>query len=166
MIVGLAQVVVDQELLVWTVWFRIFFVRNALIMGRMRSQNANRWWWISWIMLSVFFAAAAVTLGIAAPAWLGKVHKASGGLAFLVSLPVAAACLWVLGLHSTDTRVILHSLLGCLFYGAFVTKVLVLHSKRLPGWALPVVAGVLFTAVVGTGLTSAVWWLTTHGIPV
>lgn len=127
--------------------------------------------WLT-VAVLVFAAIQLVTalwmygkLGIASPPRLGKVHKASGGLAFLTSLPVAAACLWVLGLHSTDPRVVLHGLLGCLFYGAFVAKVLVLHSKRLPGWALPVVAGVLFTAVVGAALTSAVWWLTTHGIP-
>jgi uncharacterized protein DUF6529 len=104
-------------------------------------------------------------LGIASPSWLGKAHKASGGLAVLATLPVASACLYVLGYHSTDTRVVLHGLFGCLFYGAFVSKVLVLHSKRLPGWALPVVAGVLFTALVGAGLTSAIWWLTVHGVP-
>jgi Family of unknown function (DUF6529) len=104
-------------------------------------------------------------LGLPSPSWLGKLHKASGGAAFVVSLPVAAACLWGLGLRHTDTRVLVHGLFGCAFYGAFVAKVLVLHSKRLPGWALPVVAGVLFTALVGAGLTSAVWYLNTIGMP-
>ncbi len=127
--------------------------------------------WLT-VAVLVFAAIQLVTalwmygkLGIASPSWLGKVHKVSGGLAFLTSLPVAGACLWVLGLHSADTRVVLHGLLGCLFYGAFVSKILVLHSKRLPGWALPIVAGTVFTALVGAGLSSAVWWLVTHGIP-
>jgi hypothetical protein len=55
--------------------------------------------------------------------------------------------------------------LGCAFYGAFAAKVLVLNSKRLPAWALPVVAGLLLTAVVGAGLTSAVWYFATIGTP-
>ena len=43
----------------------------------------------------------------------------------------------------------LHSLLGCLFYGAFATKVLVVRANGLPGWALPVVGGVVLTTLVG-----------------
>ena len=35
-------------------------------------------------------------------------------------------------------RVAVHSLAGCFLYGAFVAKVLLVHSRRLPGWALPV----------------------------
>jgi hypothetical protein len=104
-------------------------------------------------------------LGVKAPSWIGGAHRASGALAVLVSLPVAANCLWALGLESTSGRVLAHALLGCAFYGAFVAKVLVLHGKRLPNWALPVVAGLLFAAIVGVGLTSAIWWLTTQGIP-
>jgi hypothetical protein len=94
------------------------------------------------------------------PPWLAKAHKASGGLAVLVSLPVAYHCLWALGFQSTDTRVLVHSLFGCVFYGAFVAKVLSLHTKRLPGWTLPVLGGLTFAALVTVWLTSALWYLT------
>ncbi len=104
-------------------------------------------------------------LGVRPASWAGRLHKTTGTLAFLVSLPVAVNCLWVLGLQSYDARVLAHGIFGCAFYGAFVAKVLTLHSRRLPGWALPVVAGLLLAAVVGVGVTSAVWYLSTRGLP-
>jgi hypothetical protein len=55
--------------------------------------------------------------------------------------------------------------LGCAFYGAFAAKVIVVRSKRLPGWALPVVGGLLLTTVVGAGLTSAIWYFAAIGAP-
>jgi hypothetical protein len=100
-----------------------------------------------------------------APAWIGPLHRTSGIIAFLLTLPVAFHCLWSLGFQSIDGRVLAHSLLGCVFYGAFVAKILTLHSKRLPGWALPWAGGLLFTALVAVGLTSAGWYFVTIGIP-
>jgi len=99
------------------------------------------------------------------PSWLGDLHRLSGTLAFLVSLPVAYHCLWSLGFQSGDTRVLAHSLLGCAFYGAFVAKVLVVRSSGLPGWALPVVGGLTFTVLVGVWLTSSLWFFTTVDFP-
>ena len=94
------------------------------------------------------------------PRWLAKAHKASGALAVLVSLPVAYHCLWALGFQTTDTRVLVHSVVGCAFYGAFVAKVLSLHTRRLPGWTLPVLGGLTFAAIVVVWLTSAFWYMT------
>jgi hypothetical protein len=104
-------------------------------------------------------------LGVRAPSWVGPLHRVTGTIAFLVTLPVAFHCLWALGFQATDTRVLVHSLLGCTFYGAFVAKLLTLHSKRVPDWALPWVAGLLFSALTGVGLTSAVWYFATIGVP-
>ena len=64
-----------------------------------------------------------------APPWAGTAHRISGRLAFIVSLPVAYHCLWSLGFQDTDTRVLLHSLLGCCFYGAFAAKVTVVNKE-------------------------------------
>jgi hypothetical protein len=106
-------------------------------------------------------------LGIRAPAWLGGLHRSTGVIAVLLTLPVAFHCLWSLGLNFTniEARVLAHALFGCVFYGAFVAKLLTLHSKRVPGWALPWVGGLLFTALVGAGLTSAVWYFSSVGVP-
>ena len=100
-----------------------------------------------------------------APPWAGTAHRISGRLAFIVSLPVAYHCLWSLGFQDTDTRVLLHSLLGCSFYGAFAAKVTIVNSKGLPGLALPVAGGVLFAVLVGVWLTSALWFIDNGGWP-
>jgi uncharacterized protein DUF6529 len=104
-------------------------------------------------------------LGLTAPRWAGGLHRVTGAVAFLLTVPVALQCLWVLGFETYSPRVIAHGLLGCIFYGAFVAKVLTLHSKRMPNWAVPWVGGILFTALVGVTTTSAIWYLATTGVP-
>jgi Family of unknown function (DUF6529) len=99
------------------------------------------------------------------PAWLGSLHRISGRLAFLLSLPVAYHCLYQLAFQDTTTRVLAHSLLGCLFYGAFAVKVVVVRSHSLPGIALPLAGGALFTILVATWLTSGLWFISNNGFP-
>jgi hypothetical protein len=99
------------------------------------------------------------------PAWAGSVHRISGRLAFIVSLPVAYHCLWSLGFQDTDTRVLAHSLLGCAVYGAFAAKVTIVRSRGLPGIALPVAGGIMFAVLIGAWLTSALWFIDERGWP-
>jgi hypothetical protein len=100
------------------------------------------------------------------PRWLPVAHRWSGTAAFLLSLPVAYHCLWALGFRSDgDARVVAHSILGCAFYGAFTTKLLALRSKRLPGWALPVIGATLVTVLTAVWLTSALWFFTNVDFP-
>jgi hypothetical protein len=101
----------------------------------------------------------------AAPAWIGIVHRLSGRIAFLVSLPVAYHCLYQLGFQHSNARVFIHSVLGCLFYGAFVAKVLVVRSRSLPGIALPVAGGLTFAILVGVWVTSGLWFIERMGFP-
>ncbi|GLY40532.1 hypothetical protein Amsp01_065550 [Amycolatopsis sp. NBRC 101858] len=103
-------------------------------------------------------------LGRTVPAWVSPVHRWSGRLAFLVSIPVALHCLYALGFQSFDTRVLLHSLLGCFFYGAFVAKMLLLRKDGAPGWALPVFGGLVFTGLVGLWLSASLWFFTQSGL--
>ena len=98
------------------------------------------------------------------PRWVPVAHRWSGTAAFLVSLPVAFHCLWALGFQKQDARQIAHGLFGCFFYGAFTTKLLCLHTDNLPKWRLPVVGGLLLTALTGVWLTSALWFFTTIGV--
>jgi hypothetical protein len=100
-----------------------------------------------------------------APASLGTVHRISGRLAFLLTLPVAYHCLYQLGFQHTSTRVLLHSILGCLFYGAFASKVLIVRSRGLPGRALPIAGGLLFVLLVYIWLLSALWYIDQSGWP-
>ena len=97
--------------------------------------------------------------------WTAVVHRISGRLAFLLSLPVAYHCLWSLGFQDTNARVLAHSLLGCAFYGAFAAKVTIVRSKGLPGIALPIVGGLTFAVLVAVWLTSAFWFIGQQGWP-
>jgi Family of unknown function (DUF6529) len=134
----------------------------------------------STISMKVWLGSAAVAFAVAqvlsalwvygklpvrTPAWAGTVHRISGRLAFIASLPVAYHCLWSLGFQDTDTRVLIHSLLGCAVYGAFAAKVTIVHSKGLPGLALPIAGGIMFTVLVGVWLTSAYWFIDDRGWP-
>jgi hypothetical protein len=113
---------------------------------------------------SALWMYGRVPLG-AAPAWLGSLHRISGRVAFLLTLPVAYQCLYQLTFEDTSTRVLLHSLLGCAFYGAFAAKIVVVRSQALPGMALPLAGGVLFTLLVGVWLTSGWWFISNNGLP-
>lgn len=101
----------------------------------------------------------------AVPGWVAPLHRWSGTVAFVVSLPVAYHCLWSLGFQDTDTRVLAHSLVGCAFYGAFATKMLTLRLERTPAWVLPVIGGLLVTCVTALWFTSSLWFFTNVGFP-
>lgn len=90
--------------------------------------------------------------------WTAVVHRWTGRVAFLLSLPVAVHCLYVLGFRAGEPRVLAHSLFGCLFYGAFVAKMLLISSPRSRDWAIPLAGGLVFTAITGLWLTSALWF--------
>ena len=101
---------------------------------------------------------------VTAPSWIGTLHRWTGRIAFLLAVPVAIHCLYALGFQQYSTRVLLHSVFGCLFFGAFTVKMLILPKRDLPGWVLPVVGAVVFTLLVLIWLTSAYWFFSTFGI--
>ena len=133
------------------------------------------------LVFKVWFGSAVMLLAIAqlvlamwlygklpragdAPSWVGTVHRATGYTAFVLSLPVAALCLYGFGFNPDpfSGRVLLHSITGCLLYGAFAAKVIVVRSSRMPGWAIPLVGSVIFTTIVLVWLSSAVWYVLYH----
>lgn len=99
------------------------------------------------------------------PAWVTPVHRWSGTVAFVVSLPVALHCLWSLGLVTSSPRVLVHGVAGCCFYGAYAAKMVGLRVPGLPAWALPVLGGLVFGLFVLLWLTSALWFFTRSGVP-
>lgn len=101
---------------------------------------------------------------VRAPRWIGGAHRWSGRLAVLATVPVAVHCLYALGFQTYSTRVLAHSLFGCFFYGVFVTKMLVLTRKDVPGWALPLFGGLVFTGLTGLWLTSSLWFFSNNGL--
>lgn len=112
-------------------------------------------------------------LGVRAPSWVGPAHRASGVVAFLLAVFVGYHCLWALGLeygelHTGEpvpARAVVHGVLGCVVFGAFVVKVVAVRSRRAPGWFLPVAGGLLFSAFVVVVLTSTVWYVGEAGWP-
>ena len=121
------------------------------------------------VTLALFQLASAFAMyrlipGGKAPSWIGTAHVWSGRLAVLASVPVAVHCLYALGFQSSDNRVLFHSLFGCFFYGAFVTKMVLLTRKGLRAWVIPVAGGLVFFGLVYVWLTSALWFFQTTGI--
>ena len=115
-------------------------------------------------LFSALWMYGRLPLG-AAPSWLGSAHRISGRLAFLLTLPVAYHCLYQLGFQHSSARVLLHSTLGCLFYGAFAAKVLVVRSRGLPASVLPLIGGLVFLLLVYVWLLSGLWYIAQFGFP-
>jgi hypothetical protein len=132
------------------------------------------------ITLKVWLATAAVALalfqGVTAlrmygklgrstgPRWIRTAHRLSGTGAFLLTIPVAYHCLWALGFqYRSGTRVLLHGIFGCFFFGALAAKVLLVRTRRKPAWALPLAGGTVFVVLVLVWGTSALWFFKNQG---
>lgn len=96
----------------------------------------------------------------AAPRPVHLAHRIGGVVLFLVSLPIAYHCITAYGVETTGARVTIHSVAGCFFYGAFVAKIVVVRSRHLPGWALPLAGGSLVTLIAILWYSAALWQLT------
>jgi hypothetical protein len=142
------------------------------------------------VLGSVAVALAVLQVGSAAriygkfssiprPDWLVSAHRVSGTLAFLATIPVAYHCLWALGFQTEfGGRIYLHSLVGCFFFGAFLTKYISMYCypyssdaariarrPNLPGWWLPVGGGLVFASLVVVWFTSSLWYFTDRSFP-
>jgi Family of unknown function (DUF6529) len=104
-------------------------------------------------------------LAASPPRRLPLVHRILGFALFALTVPIAVHCLIAYGVQLTSPRVAVHSLAGCFFYGAFVAKVLLVQSRRLPGWALPVAGGALAVVVGVLWYTSALWYYNGYRLP-
>jgi hypothetical protein len=130
---------------------KVWFASAAALLAIVQVVTASRIYGkISWAVPGRIFGAP-----------IGSIHRWSGRLAFLCTLPVAFHCVFILGFQTYDTRVLVHSLLGSFFYGVFAVKVLVVRDHKLPGWALPVAGGTLFSFLVALWMTSSYWYFTT-----
>jgi hypothetical protein len=100
-----------------------------------------------------------------APGWVPVLHRWSGSIAFVLTVPVAFHCLWALGFGTANVRVVVHSVAGCLFYGAYSAKMLGLRLRNSPKWVVPVLGGSVLAMLVLAWLTAAVWFFTRSGLP-
>ena len=92
--------------------------------------------------------------------YVNRVHRWSGRLAVLFTLPVAFHCIFILGFQTTSARVLAHSILGSFVYGVFTVKVFFVHDRMHPRWVLPVVGGTMASVLTGLWATSALWYFT------
>ena len=132
----------------------------------------------STIAMKAWFATAAVALVVvqvstATRMWghlegvirlpfavVKQIHRWSGRLAFLCTLPVFFHCVFILGFQTPNARVAAHSVAGSFVYGVFAAKILILRGRRYPGWVLPVVGGAVAVLLVTLWFTSAYWYFT------
>ena len=96
--------------------------------------------------------------------WLFQFRRLIATLAFGFSVPVAFHCLWVLGSSSNSPMVTLHSILGCVAYGAVVAALWPARPKAADATAADssltrAVAVIQF--IVGVGAATAVVMLFT-----
>src|SRR5580658_8314225 len=141
--------------------------KYALDVGGFSSPLYAKAWLTT---IAVVFAVVQLITGAritrqAAPAWMATVHRWSGRIAILLTVPVIIHCLYALGFQTYSVRVLAHSVLGCIFYGAFVAKMLSLVNREtMPKWVIPVLGGVVFVSLVGLWATSSLWLFTTKGL--
>lgn len=131
--------------------------------------HAKAWLGSAAFVLAVLQVLSALAMWGRLPGWTAGrgtavTHRWSGRTAVVVSLPVAAHCLYALGFQAFDTRVLLHSVFGCFFYGLFVCKMILLARSRTPGWALPLAGALVFTALTVLWVTSSLWFFTEFGV--
>jgi hypothetical protein len=111
-------------------------------------------------LLTALWMWGRLPLAGPAPSWAALLHRLSGTTAFLLLLPVAYHCLYALGFSTLDLRTTVHSVVGCLFFGAFAAKMLSLKLHGLPSWVLPVLGGTVFGAFVVLWATASLWYFT------
>lgn len=88
------------------------------------------------------------------------IHRWSGRLALLFTLPVVFHCTTILGFQSTDARVLVHSVVGSFLYGVFAAKMVAIKKHDFPGWVIPVFGGSVFAGLVILWATSSYWYFT------
>jgi hypothetical protein len=142
------------------------FGQHGVAVNRLKAQLATGMLGLALVQLTLalWMYRRLPGAGVAPPP-VPVFHRVGGASLFLLSLPVAVHCMFAYGVQLFDPRVGVHSLAGCFFYGAFAAKVLIVRSRRLPGWALPLAGGLLVTLVVVIWYSSALWYLNGSRLP-
>ena len=147
---------------------------STSLFGRSGPQTLSLKSWLATGVLALALAQVGLALWMygrlpgvpLAPRAVNRVHRAVGIAAVLLTLPIAYHCAFAYGVQThVDTRIAVHSIAGCFFYGAFVAKLVVVRSRRLPGYALPLAGGTLVTIVAVLWYTSSFWFFNDFSLP-
>jgi len=136
--------------------FKAWFATAAAVLAVVQVLTASRMWGKLQRFVPLSFPVAK------------QVHRWSGRLAILCTMPVFFHCVFLLGFQTPDARVAIHSIAGTLVYGVFVAKMLVIRENkraatrehRYPHWVLPVAGGALATTLFVLWVTSSFWYFT------
>jgi hypothetical protein len=127
---------------------KAWFATAAIVLALVQVSTAARMWG---------HLRGLVRLGDAGAA---TVHRWSGRLAVLCTLPVVFHCVFILGFQTSDLRVAVHSIVGSFVYGVLAAKLLAVRAHGYPGWVLPAAGGTLFASLAVLWLTSSLWYFT------
>jgi hypothetical protein len=142
------------------------FGQHGVAVNRLKAQLATGMLGLALVQLTLALWMYRRLPGAGpAPPPVPVAHRVGGASLFLLSLPVAVHCMFAYGVQLFDLRVAVHSVAGCFFYGAFAAKVLIVRSRRLPGWALPLAGGLLVTLIVVMWYSSALWYFDGSRLP-
>ena len=94
------------------------------------------------------------------PPYVNRIHRWSGRLAILCTLPVAFHCIFILGFQTVNARVLAHSIAGSFVYGVLAVKLFFVHDRTHPRWTLPLVGGTMFAVLATLWATSSYWYFT------
>ncbi len=131
-----------------TIAFKSWFATAAVALALVQVLTATRMWGKLQRVIPLSFSVAK------------RIHRWSGRLAFLCTLPVFFHCVFILGFETPNARVAIHSVVGTLIYGVFAAKMLVIREKGYPHWVLPVAGGAMATMVLVLWVTSSLWFFT------
>jgi hypothetical protein len=129
---------------------KAWLATGAFVLAMVQVMTASRMWGKLRRIVPLEFATAR------------HVHRWSGRIALLLTLPVFFHCVMILGFRTPDARVAIHSIAGSFVYGVVAAKLLVIRhrSRNYAPWVLPVLGGSLAAVLTTLWLTSSLWYFT------
>jgi hypothetical protein len=131
-----------------TIAFKAWLATAAVALALVQVVTATRMWGKLQRVIPLSFPVAK------------RIHRWSGRLAILCTLPVVFHCVFILGFQTPNARVAIHSVVGTFIYGVFAAKMLVIREKGYPHWVLPVVGGAMASMLLVLWVTSSLWFFT------
>jgi Family of unknown function (DUF6529) len=131
-----------------TIAFKAWFATAAVTLAIVQVLTASRMWGKLQRVIPLSFPVAK------------QIHRWSGRLAIVCTLPVFFHCVFILGFQTPNARVAIHSVVGTFVYGVFAAKMLVIREKGYPHWVLPVAGGAMATMLLVLWVTSSLWFFT------
>ena len=127
---------------------KAWLATGAFLLAIVQVLTASRMWGKLKGVVPVSFATSR------------RIHRWSGRIALLLTLPVFFHCVTILGFRTPDARIGIHSIAGSVVYGVVAAKLLVIRWKGYPHWVLPVLGGSLAVILAMLWLTSSFWYFT------